>query len=43
MIKLYKNMLIVIFNNIYTPFGLINRAKYQVIDNVLADSNMSNF
>lgn len=36
-------MLIAVFNNIYTSINLINKAKYQAMDNILDNNNMSNF
>lgn len=37
-----KSMSIIVFSNIYTPIGLINRAKYQAVDIILDNNNMSN-
>lgn len=37
-----KNFFIVILNNLYTSIGLVNRAKYQAINIVSDNNNMSN-
>lgn len=38
-----QGMLTTILNNIYTPIGLVNGARYQAINIVPNENNMSNF
>lgn len=36
-------MLIAMLNNVCTPINLVNGARYQVIDIILDENNISNF
>lgn len=38
-----KGILTTVFNNVYTPIGLVNGARYQAIGIVSDENDISNF